>query len=67
MAQKIDEFIAKLESYKDGSKIPFHIELDDPSGNSYIKNPYAPTHDPEMKVEHYIRTLEQITVFIGYL
>lgn len=61
-AGKIDEFIAKVQKYRDGEHFPFHIELDDPSGNSYIKNPYAPNEDPQMKMKHYNRTLKQIQV-----
>jgi len=47
---------------RDGETFPFRIELDDPSGNSYIKNPYAPSEDPQMRMKHYNRTLEQIKV-----
>ena len=64
-AKKIDDFITLLEKYRDGFHLPFHIELDDPSGNSYIKNPYAPTEDPQMKITHYNRTIEQIKA-MGY-
>ena len=33
--------------------------LDDPAGNSYLQNIYAPDDDPEMIVEDYERTNEQ--------
>uniref|UniRef100_A0AAR2IWW7 Zinc finger protein 259 n=1 Tax=Pygocentrus nattereri TaxID=42514 RepID=A0AAR2IWW7_PYGNA len=36
-----------------------HIVLDDPAGNSYLQNVYAPDPDPEMKIEQYTRTFEQ--------
>jgi len=64
-AGKIDEFIAKLTKYRDGECFPFHIVLEDPSGNSYIKNPYAPTEDPQMKIKHFNRTVEQLDA-MGY-
>ena len=33
--------------------------MDDPAGNSYIQNFYAPDLDPEMKVIDYERNYEQ--------
>jgi C4-type Zn-finger protein len=30
----------------EGNKFPLTVELEDPSGNSFIKNPYAPSDDP---------------------
>lgn len=35
------------------------ITLDDPAGNSYIQNLYAPDPDPELEIVHYPRTKEQ--------
>ena len=35
------------------------IVLDDPAGNSYLQNVYAPDPDPNLKVEDYERTFEQ--------
>ncbi|XP_052255423.1 zinc finger protein ZPR1-like [Dreissena polymorpha] len=58
VAEKIDEFIKKLEQLKT-CETPFHIIIDDPSGNSFIENPHAPSSDPQMKVTHYKRTREQ--------
>ena len=42
--QKIQEFCDKLKKLEKGdeSVLPYHIVLDDASGNSYISNPYAP-------------------------
>jgi len=57
--EKIEEFIAKLEKLRKGEGFPFRVILDDPSGNSYIKNPFAPNSDCEMKIEKYYRTKEQ--------
>ncbi|XP_067826922.1 zinc finger protein ZPR1 [Heptranchias perlo] len=48
--QKLDEVIS--------TKREAHIILDDPAGNSYLQNLYAPDPDPEMKIEKYERTFE---------
>ena len=42
-AQKIKITVDKLLKAKDGTGFPFNLIIDDPSGNSYIKNPYAPS------------------------
>ena len=39
--------------------------MNDPSGNSFIENPYAPQSDPGIKVEYYERTKE-MTESMGY-
>lgn len=39
--------------------MPFTFILDDPLGNSYLQNLYAPEADPNMTVETYDRTFEQ--------
>lgn len=44
----------------EGYTFPFTLKVDDPSGNSYVKNPYAPSSDPEMKIEKYNPTREQL-------
>ncbi|XP_034389466.1 zinc finger protein ZPR1 [Cyclopterus lumpus] len=36
-----------------------HVVLDDPAGNSYVQNVYAPDPDPEITIEKYTRTFEQ--------
>ena len=38
---------------------PFHFEIDDPSGNSFIENPNAPYRDERMTTKKYRRTVEQ--------
>ncbi|XP_076003509.1 zinc finger protein ZPR1 [Genypterus blacodes] len=48
---KIDEIIA--------GKMDVQFILDDPAGNSYLQNVYAPDPDPELTVEKYTRTFEQ--------
>ncbi|XP_013387638.1 zinc finger protein ZPR1-like [Lingula anatina] len=56
---KVQEFCARLEEIISGKRLDVHIILDDPAGNSYIQNVYAPEPDPEMTVEHYDRNYDQ--------
>lgn len=56
--QKLSEFGSKIEKIIAG-EMDVHITLDDPAGNSYLQNVYAPEPDPEMKIEKYTRTFEQ--------
>jgi zinc finger protein len=44
-AKKIDEYCQLLQEYADGKRYPFHFIVEDPSGNSYVQNPSAPTAD----------------------
>lgn len=46
IAQQIDHFLKKLQNMAEGNLFPFTFEMDDISGNSYIKNPFAPNEDP---------------------
>lgn len=55
---KMDEFKRKLKEMIAGSK-SFTFILDDPAGNSYLQNLYAPDDDPEMVIEKYERTFDQ--------
>lgn len=58
--QKIQELIDNLTSVLNGEKYPFEFILDDPSGNSFIENPYAPQNDNGIKVEYFERTKEML-------
>jgi zinc finger protein len=51
--------ITALEEMADGRRLPFHIIVDDPAGNSFIENPTAPLHDVNLTVTHYKRSEEQ--------
>ncbi|XP_042235122.1 zinc finger protein ZPR1-like isoform X2 [Homarus americanus] len=42
-----------------GGSLQVTFIMDDPAGNSYLQNIYAPDDDPEMTVEEYERTFEQ--------
>ncbi|KAM9799074.1 zinc finger protein ZPR1 [Syngnathus typhle] len=57
-AQKLKEFGDKIDSIIAG-QMKARLILDDPSGNSYLENVYAPEADPEMTREMYERTYEQ--------
>lgn len=64
-AEAIDEFIVKLRACATGDS-PFTFILDDPAGNSFIENPYAPSPDPYLSIKFYERTPEQQAA-LGYL
>ncbi|NWY89522.1 ZPR1 protein, partial [Loxia curvirostra] len=53
---KLQEFIGKLQDVK--GKAQAHFIMDDPAGNSYLQNVYAPEEDPELSVQRYERTFE---------
>jgi zinc finger protein len=55
---KIKEMIVKLGDVIDLKSLPIKVILDDPSGNSFIENPFAPQTDPYIKVLYYERTKE---------
>ena len=53
--------IVGLQQMADGNKsrLPFHLVLDDPAGNSYVQNPVAPLKDTAVQERHYSRSAEQ--------
>ncbi len=56
MMEQVEQ--AKLQAMISG-KETFTLTLDDPAGNSYLQNVWAPDPDPEMHVEEYQRSWEQ--------
>ncbi|XAR69919.1 hypothetical protein NMG60_11001692 [Bertholletia excelsa] len=64
-AEAIDLFLQKLRAYAKGES-SFTFILDDPVGNSFIENPYAPSPDPLLTIKFYERTPEQ-QASLGYL
>ncbi|XP_073273551.1 uncharacterized protein [Primulina huaijiensis] len=64
-AEAIDEFLIKLRACATGDS-HFTFILDDPSGNSFIENPYAPSPDQLLMIKSYERTPEQHAA-LGYL
>jgi hypothetical protein len=45
--------------------LPFTFEIEDPAGNSYVKNVHFPKADANLKIEKFNRTLEQLKM-MGY-
>lgn len=45
--------------------MPFTFILEDPSGNSFVQNPSAPTADQYCKISHWIRSKEEYEA-MGY-
>jgi zinc finger protein len=60
--QKLKNFLEKLDKALNQKLFPFHFILDDPAGNSFVENPYAPNSDPYASITPYIRTTEQLKV-----
>ncbi|XP_075881209.1 zinc finger protein ZPR1 [Nelusetta ayraudi] len=56
--ERLNEFAEKIDKIIAGEMV-VHFILDDPAGNSYLQNIYAPDPDPEMTIEKYTRTFEQ--------
>lgn len=58
ISERILQFSLKLDDIMAGKAMGTRIILDDPAGNSYLQNVYAPDEDPEITIEHYERTFE---------
>ncbi|XP_031573662.1 zinc finger protein ZPR1-like isoform X2 [Actinia tenebrosa] len=56
---KLKGFLDNLQKIISGQWMGVHIILDDPAGNSFIQNLYAPDPDPELTIEEYERTTSQ--------
>ena len=57
-SERMKVFNDKLDEIISGKAVGSRIVLDDPAGNSYLQNVYAPESDPEMEVVYYVRTFE---------
>ncbi|KAE9597320.1 putative Zinc finger, ZPR1-type [Lupinus albus] len=64
-AKALDLFLVKLRSCATGES-PFTFFIDDPAGNSFIENPFAPSSDPSLTLKFYERTPDQ-QALLGYL
>ncbi|XP_061351546.1 uncharacterized protein LOC133296557 [Gastrolobium bilobum] len=64
-AEAIDRFLVKLRAFA-AVEYSFMFILDDPAGNSFIENPFAPSSDPSLTIQFYERTPEQ-QASLGYL
>lgn len=58
VAEKLDEFIQKLKKLKDVEE-EFTLVIEDPSGNSFVENPFAPQKDEALTVSRFKRTVQQ--------
>nr|SVE73578.1 EOG090X06TU [Daphnia atkinsoni] len=58
LKERMQEFNEKLDNIISGKTFGSRIVLDDPAGNSYLQNVYAPEADPEMEIIFYQRTFE---------
>jgi zinc finger protein len=56
--EKMKEFLSRLSDVA-SLKMPAHIVLDDPAGNSYVQSLTAPEPDKQLLIEYYERTFEQ--------
>ncbi|EAY17535.1 ZPR1-related zinc finger protein [Trichomonas vaginalis G3] len=52
---EFEEFLDNLDQCRKGL-VQFNFIIDDPSGNSFLENPIAPSPDPQLQVEFYRRT-----------
>jgi C4-type Zn-finger protein len=59
-ATKMKAFLEKLDLYSTGVKFPVTLKLTDPSGNSNIKNPFAPSIDKHMEIRYFKRSLNEL-------
>merc|ERR1719410_1909584 len=57
-AEQIDKFVARIQDTLRLAE-PFTLEIDDPTGNSFIENPHAPAADPGREVNNYQRSDKQ--------
>lgn len=54
-----------MKKYLDGEIFPLTVKIKDPSGNSAIKNPFAPKADKNMEISNYQRSMEEL-ISMGY-
>merc|ERR1719308_211444 len=56
--QQIEEFVDKIKSLLE-LKDEFRIVIEDPSGNSFVENPNAPSADPSKVEKYFVRDKAQ--------
>jgi len=64
MDNKIQGVINKIDGVLKLQTLPVKFILEDPGGNSFVENPFAPNHDPYCKVTHYQRSKEELIVIL---
>ncbi|GAU97610.1 hypothetical protein RvY_08879-2 [Ramazzottius varieornatus] len=55
--RELGQFVPKLDACL-RMQSPFHLVIDDPSGNSFVENPHAPNPDPGLTIRTYARNQE---------
>ena len=56
--KRIFEVVKELESMKNAEE-EYVVEIDDPTGNSFVQNLCVPKSDPQIIISSYIRSFEQ--------
>lgn len=54
-----------MERYASMQEMPFTFIIEDPSGNSFVQNPSAPTADQYCKKTQWIRSIDEYQA-LGY-
>ncbi|CBK24796.2 uncharacterized protein [Blastocystis hominis] len=57
--EQVEAFCQRIDKLSTGEELPFTFIVDDPSGNSFVENPYLPKKDPNCRVFRYYRSREQ--------
>lgn len=64
MDKKIKAVIDKIDDVLKLKTLPIKLILEDPAGNSFVENPFAPNTDQYCKVSYYQRSKEELIVYI---
>jgi len=59
LAGKLEIFLAKVQDLKKFKLGKFHVVINDPSGDSFVENPKAPSKDPQLTISYYKRNDQQ--------
>jgi len=62
MEKKIQGVLDKINGVIKHTHLPVKFILEDPGGNSFVENPFAPNHDPYCKIAHYQRSKDELIV-----
>jgi zinc finger protein len=63
MDNKIKAVLEKIDDVLKLKTLPITFFLEDPGGNSFVENPFAPNSDPYCKTTYYQRSKEELVVF----
>ncbi len=62
MDNKIKDILFKIDGVLTYKTLPVKFFLEDPGGNSFVENPFAPNADPYCKVSNFQRSKEHLIV-----